>query len=304
MERVLERLPSGARVSVIRLRSLGDCVLTTPALELLKTFRPDLEVAVVVEERFHDVFRDNPNVDHIQRPRVPEVAAFRPHLAINLHGGTRSLALTLASGARFRAGFGHYRGQCSYNIRIPRAQEILGDERKVHTAEHLASAMFFLGVPRRDIPPARIYSADPQASHVTGGPSRALLHPFASAPGKSWPGFPELADHLAEHGPKPVILAGPDDDTSKYDRHEIVKGASLAEVAGLIKGASVFVGNDSGPAHMAAACGTPLVVLFGDSDPVVWAPWRAHAEQIIRERITDIGIMDVLVAMEMLKVRA
>ena len=46
MASVLDRLPHGARVAVIRLRSLGDCVLTTPALALLKEYRPDLKIAV------------------------------------------------------------------------------------------------------------------------------------------------------------------------------------------------------------------------------------------------------------------
>ena len=45
--------------------------------------------------------------------------------------------------------------------------------------------------------------------------------------------------------------------------------------------ASLFVGNDSGPAHIAAAFDIPLVVLFGESDPVIWAPWRAHAQTLI-----------------------
>ena len=48
----LDRLARGSRVLLIRLRSLGDCVLTTPAIHLLKSFRPDLEIGVVVEERF------------------------------------------------------------------------------------------------------------------------------------------------------------------------------------------------------------------------------------------------------------
>ena len=65
MENVLERLPDGARVLVIRLRSLGDCVLTTPALALLKQFRPDLSVAVVVEERFAPLFEGNPDIDRL-----------------------------------------------------------------------------------------------------------------------------------------------------------------------------------------------------------------------------------------------
>ena len=52
MESLLARLPSRSRIAVIRLRSMGDCVLTTPALALLKAYRPDLQVRVVVEPRF------------------------------------------------------------------------------------------------------------------------------------------------------------------------------------------------------------------------------------------------------------
>ena len=68
MKPVLERLPPGGRVAVIRLRSLGDCVLTTPSLGILKQFRPDLRIAVVVEPRFAGVFEGNTDVDRILTP--------------------------------------------------------------------------------------------------------------------------------------------------------------------------------------------------------------------------------------------
>src|SRR4051812_45392067 len=128
MPSALDNLPSGSRVAVIRLRSLGDCVLTTPALEILKTSRPDLDIAVVVEDRFASVFEGNPDVAEILPPTVNSIAHYRPVMTINLHGGTRSMVLTAASGARLRAGFAHFRGSSMYNIRIPRAQEILGEE--------------------------------------------------------------------------------------------------------------------------------------------------------------------------------
>src|SRR5258708_38788009 len=143
---VLEGLQAGARIAVIRLRSLGDCVLTTPALHLLKSARPDLSVAVVVERAFAPIFEGNPDIDLILAPGTADIARWRPELVLNLHGGTRSAQLTLAARARLRAGFGLFRFSAIYNIRIPRAQEILGVERKVHTVEHLASAMFYLGV--------------------------------------------------------------------------------------------------------------------------------------------------------------
>src|SRR5438270_178212 len=133
--RVLECLPRGSRVAILRLRSLGDCVLTTPALDILKRSRPDLRLAVLVEDRFRAIFEGNPDVDRILAPELPALRRLRPQLCLNLHGGTRSAWMTLSSGARYRAGFAHYRHQFAYNVRIPRAQQILRVSRTVHTAE-------------------------------------------------------------------------------------------------------------------------------------------------------------------------
>src|ERR1700716_4180752 len=110
MQSALERVPNRACVAVIRLRSLGDCVLTTPALEILKTVRPDLRIAVVVEDRFAPIFEGNPDIDEILPPTVRAVTRFHPGLCLNLHGGTRSMLLTGSSAARMRAGFAHFRG--------------------------------------------------------------------------------------------------------------------------------------------------------------------------------------------------
>src|SRR5271169_1132930 len=114
MENLLDRLPSGSRIAVIRLRSLGDCVLTTPALALLKEYRPDLRLAVVVEDRFRAVFEGNPDIDEILLPRIGDIRRWRPRLTLNLHGGTRSMTLTLTSGAGVQAGFGHHRHSFVY----------------------------------------------------------------------------------------------------------------------------------------------------------------------------------------------
>jgi ADP-heptose:LPS heptosyltransferase len=82
-------------------------------------------------------------------------------------------------------------------------------------------------------------------------------------------------------------------------------GAPLDEIKSLFAGAALFVGNDSGPAHMAAAFGIPVVVVFGTSDPVVWAPWRTQAEVLTgREGIASVDVRQVLDALERLRVRA
>jgi heptosyltransferase III len=159
MANVLSDLPHAAAVAVIRLRSLGDCVLTTPALALLHAHRPDLRVGVVVEEHFAAVFEGNPAVRAILPPTIPALRQWNAQLCVNLHGGTRSMTMTASSGARVRAGFDHFRYAGVYNVRIPRAQEILGVDRVVHTAEHLASAVFYLGVPVQPIPRASLWGA-------------------------------------------------------------------------------------------------------------------------------------------------
>jgi lipopolysaccharide heptosyltransferase III len=297
---LLERLPTGSRIAVIRLRSLGDCVLTTPALALLKSHRPDLRVAVVVEDRFSAVFEGSPDVDEILPPRASAISGW-PALALNLHGGTRSMWLTAASRARFRAGFAHHAYSFLYTDRIPRAQEILGVERRVHTAEHLASAMFWLGVPPADIPRARL-NAQPSSG------AYAVIHPFASAPGKTWPAerFVAVARHLKDHaGLDPVFLAGPSDQGADFAPFRVLRNAPLAEVKNLLAGAQIFIGNDSGPAHVAAAFGVPVVVLFGPSDPTTWAPWRTESQALIAPgSIDQISVEEAIAAADSLRVKA
>ena len=290
MPDLLDRLESGARVAVVRLRSLGDCVLTTPALALLKAHRPDLKISVIVEPRFRAVFEDNPDVDEIRE------SACAADLAVNFHGGTRSMMLTAATRARIRCGFGHHRYSFIYSHKIPRAQEILGEERPVHTAEHLASAMFWLGVPRTEIPRAKLFAAPSEIS----GPY-FVVHPFASAAEKTWPAsrFTEIAKRA-----RCIFLAGPEDDVRPFAGFQVWKDAPLTRVKSLVSGAQLFLGNDSGPAHLAAAFGVPVVVLFGSSDPVTWAPWRTESQVLTsREGISGVSTDQVLNAMDALKVR-
>jgi heptosyltransferase III len=303
VERVLEALPRGSRVVVVRLRSLGDCVLTTSALRILKDFRPDLSLAVVVEDRFREIFEGSPDLDAILPPSLPLLRRFCPLLCLNFHGGPRSAWFTALSGARWRAGFGHFRQQFAYNIRIPRAQEILGEERKVHTAEHLASAMFYLGAPPCEIPPAVLTVA--QA--LSPANPVAVIHPFAANPAKTWPArrFVEVARRLEASGHHVTVIGGSTDDLSLFRAFRILQAAPLSEIKSLLASASLFLGNDSGPAHMAAAFGVPSIVLFGVTDPAIWGPWRAPCEVLSApEGIHAIPVGRVLEALARLRVPA
>lgn len=303
MQRVLESLPNGGRVAVIRLRSLGDCVLTTPALAILKSARPDLEIGIVVEDRFRALYEGNPDLSAILPPAALPLRRWHPYLCLNLHGGGTSAKLTALSGARRRAGFAHFRYDFLYDLRIPRAQEILGVERKVHTAEHLASAIFWLGAPLVEIPRARLFAAD----HAVSRPY-AVIHPCASEPAKTWrvSGFRKVAEHLERTlSLEPVFIGAPGEDLSAFAPWRAQSGAPLSEIKSLLRRASLFVGNDSGPAHMAAAFGVPVVAIFGNSDREVWRPWKTPSEVLWRpEGIQAVRESDVFEALERLRVHA
>ncbi len=301
-QNVLQRIAPGSRVAVVRLRSLGDCVLTTPALALLKQFRPDLSLAVVVEDRFAPVFEGNPALDAVLSPTTAAILRWKPVLTLNLHGGSTSSQLTFASRARWRAGFEHFRFRALYNVQIPRAQTILGVERKVHTAEHLASAMFHLGVPTQTIPRASLFPLQPSAP-----PAKpiAVIHAKASAPDKTWPAanFHAIAQHLEMLDLEPVFIAGPGESLDEFAPFRCVVGASLDGIKAMLAQATVFIGNDSGPAHMAAAFGVPSVVLFGSSDPVIWAPWKTEAQVLTHpDGILAITLDQVLEALALLPI--
>ena len=299
MDSVLECLPRGSRVAILRLRSLGDCVLTTPALDILKRFRPDLHLAVFVENRFREIFEGNTDLAEIHLPELASLRRFRPQLCLNLHGGTRSAWMTELSGARYRAGFGHYRQQFVYNVHIPRAQEILHVDRTVHTAEHLASAIFFLGATVCEIPRAKLFQAGNAPPTIE--PRSAVIHAVAATPEKTWApaNFLGVAAQLVDSGVSPVFIGGPEDDLTPFRQYRTLQ-SSLSDLKSVLAAATLFVGNDSGPAHMAAAFGVPSVIIFGPSDPAIWGPWRTTGEVVAM----DSGVSHVLGALQRLRVPA
>jgi len=137
-----------------------------------------------------------------------------------------------------------------------------------------------------------------------GAPPYAVIHPIASHSDKTWPAerFLKVAAQL---GMESVFIAGPGEDLSAFQAHRTLSGAPLSEVKNLIANAALFIGNDSGPAHMAAAFGIPVVVLFGPSDVDVWRPWRTPAETLVAGGdISSISTEQVISALARLRVHA
>jgi ADP-heptose:LPS heptosyltransferase len=305
---LLARLPSEASALVVRLRSMGDTILMTPALRLLHDWRPDLRVSVLVEPPWNELLEGNPAAHSVLPMRGKVLAAWRIRrtrfdAVVNLHGGPTSAFLTRWSRAALRAGFAHFRHPGVYTAHIPTAQEILGTSRPVHTAEQIASAFFWLGVPAAEIPPAELFLSDParervrarlRALGVEEDEGYAVIHPTAVYASKQWSthGFAEVGQYLeSAYGLRAVYISGDGakerqtlDQIEKHWRRPIVsaEGWPLREVVALTAGARVFVGNDSGPAHVAAAVRIPVLAIFGSSHAAAWKPWKAVDSAVVQ----------------------
>ncbi len=303
---ILPGLPQGAEVLIIRLRSLGDMVMLTPGLEAVHAWRPDLRISVLAEQAFVPVLEGNPAVSEILlRGGFLETARMlrrrRFPLVFNQHGGPTSALLAAASGAPVRVCWAGRQFEFFYNVLAPPPATFFG-ERPVHTVEHRVTQFYWTGLPHGPIPPARVFpQADAIASvqnklvsrGIKPGQEYAVIHPGASHLNKMWPidCFGEIAQWLAsERGLRPVLRLGPGDAhlaaaiAQKFGDGVTVfdpAAMDLRETIALIAGARLFVGNDSGPAHIATGTGRPVVVIFGGTDAHTWRPWQ------VRHRVVD-----------------
>jgi ADP-heptose:LPS heptosyltransferase len=281
----------------MRLRSLGDLVLETPSIDALHAWRPDLRIHVLAEPRFAAVFEGNPNVTEILLSdgfAHTALALRRRHFPVvyNQHGGPRSALLTAVSGSRWRVCWEGFQFSALYNVRAPDSKEFYGTP-SVHTVEHRISQFYSTGMPRGPIPRARIFPQPDAVASVTRvlaqngiapGDPYAVLQPGARLPGMRWPveKFAPMARWLLEtHGIPCVLNLGERDSEIAAEANREMRDCAilpeplnLRELIALVAGAKFFLGNDSGPAHIAAAAGLPCVVVFGSTNPVHWRPWQ------------------------------
>ncbi len=139
--------------------------------------------------------------------------------------------------------------------------------------------MFFLGVPPSEIPPSRLFAANPETRDrsIRRPPSHGFRTPQDLARCALSLPRPRIQSSLDL---QPLFIGAPGEDLSAFQPWT-TRNLPLAETKQLLRGAQLFLGNDSGPAHMAAAFQIPSVVFFGPSDPVVWAPWRTPSEILV-----------------------
>ena len=125
-----------------------------------------------------------------------------------------------------------------------------------------------------------------------------MLHVAASHETKRWrrSQFIAIAKWLRDtYLLKTRVIAGPGQDhlLERFSSFETMLGLDVKQLCGTIGNAALFVGNDSGPAHIAAAYQIPTVVIFADSDSSVWGPWKTPSKIVESAKIDDVGPSEV-----------
>jgi heptosyltransferase-2 len=303
------------RILVMRYRFIGDTVLTVPFLRNLRSAEPQAYIAWMVAPGSSDVVQGIPYVDemitwdpvtiHADSRGVHRTLASqwrfirdlrRRHFdkVYVLKRSLSSAILAFLSGAPERIGFDTEGRGVLLTTRVPYRHDRHEVENflDVLRADDVEVKDDFLEIwtrPEEEESMARILAdqgVDPSSR-------MAVIHPFSAVPQRGWPleNFAELVSRIKrETAYIPVVVGGPHDaDMFREMKHlfrdeivDLVGKYSLRETIALLKRSALFVGNDSGIMHLAAAAGTPLVALFGPQSPVKFGPWSKKAKVIYK----------------------
>ena len=298
------------KVLLVRLRSIGDSVLATPSAFALKRFMPNIQVDILVEDWVAPLLDHHPHITNVlalerggltSRMRAArELRAEKYDVVYNLHGGTTATFLTRATGARHRVGFKTYQYAQLHNHLVP-SPLLLWGQQKTHSVEQQLALLGWTGVPVTDRPRTHL-GVSPEAAEAinqrlgaVGLTDRkiALIHPAAAFATKQWAteNFARIVEHVAESGFAPVAVAAPHEQAvlenlvAESSVHIETFDLSLPEVTALAARSQLFVGNDSGIAHIASAVGTRCVVVFGSSNIAHWRPWNSAPAEVVFEQM-------------------
>lgn len=315
-------------ILLIRLRLIGDVVLTTPVIRAVRRAYPDAHLSYLVEPHAASAVTGNPHLNDVivapllsgwPRWRADALLAARLRrdrfdTVIDFHGGPRSSLLTWLSGAPRRIGYDVSGRSWMYSERVHRP--------RVHRQRHSVENQWDLvgqfdpsiPWPTRETDPVEMVtspehqrSADGRLADLGLEPDApfVVVHVGAGNEFRRWPeaSFADLVSGLLDRDPnrRIILTTGPAQlvTAEAIRRLVVARGVpvsrlpvlcdlDLAELRHVVTRAELFVGGDSGPAHVAATTTVPMVVIFGPTTPAVWGPWRPAS------RVTEIVETDGL----------
>jgi ADP-heptose:LPS heptosyltransferase len=296
------------RVLVVRLRSIGDTVLCTSSLIALKRFLPEGQVDILLEDWVAPVLDGFEYIDNVLTVGSRAIDRFavakqirrqKYDVVFNLHGGTTATFFVATSGARHRVGYSNYQYSFLYNHLLSSPSDFWKREPN-HSAEQQLALLGFLGVPVEDRPKTHLAITDSSLASLNAKLGStfsldqpfAIIHPLAALKTKEWQldKFARTAEFLSHKGFAVAAVGTMNDvqvlsdlQSSSHVPISQVTNLSLPELAAFNSKARLFVGNDSGVAHIASAVQTPSVVIFGSSNRDHWRPWTDAPNEIVYE---------------------
>jgi ADP-heptose:LPS heptosyltransferase len=308
---------------VVQLGAVGDVARTLPAVSVLRAACPGAHLAWLVEPGAASLLAGQPWIDEVivfPRPAFPGalrgsqalrararcllgLRARRFDLVLDFHALLRSALLALATGARRRVSFAPpFARELAWALATDRAR--LAPER-ISRFDRNEGLVRFLALEGR--PAAHPLRVDPalraaQREQLGAGPAPIAIHPGTSdaAPHKRFPAplFGRVARALADAtGLLTVVTHGPARDDARLAEAVVAASAGaarlapatprLGDLAALLSCARLVIGPDTGPLHVAALVGTPVVQVLGPTDPVENAPWRGTPARVVRARVRD-----------------
>ena len=298
------------KILLVRLRQIGDVVFTTPAVRAIHRRFPDARLTYLVEPAAAPVVVGNPHLDDvIIAPRTGwwgdvglglRLRRERFDLAIDFHGGPRASLLTWLSRAPVRVGYDVTGRGWMYTRRVARARALLPR----HSVRSQWDLVETLDIDAPDPARDRVeMPVDPRAERsvadrleragVAPADTLIVVHVSAGNPFRRWPAasFAELIERLVlDHPARRVVVTSGPSEVAAADR--VVEAArtrlgatavpnvlacgefSLIELRALVARAAIYIGGDSGPAHIASASDIPIVTLYGPTLPARSEPWR------------------------------
>ncbi|MEZ4271480.1 MAG: glycosyltransferase family 9 protein [Myxococcota bacterium] len=284
-------------ILILRFSSVGDVILTAPALEALKTAWPTCRITYAVKQSCASLVRHNPHVDAIVALEPDEgVFHFARRLAetsfdtlLDWHGKMRSRILRRLLPPTRQVVWCKREPGDNLPVRLalkPYRPKIMLADRYHLAVEELVG---------RSLPRGRLrYYLGPQDQHDADAILRSAninleqpivgMSPGANWRTKRWPTqrFGGLAQRLIEQGLQVVINGSPDESALGRALLQVAPKAvdltgraNLTELGGIISRCSAFIANDSGPMHMARALGVPTLAFFG-STSLAQFEWEGH----------------------------
>ncbi len=296
-------------ILVIKLRAIGDVLLSTIVLRNLRLAFPESRIDFLVERSAADIVRGHPDVngtvvyDRSSMSGLDLIRLVRKKkydLVLDLFGNPRTALVTFLSRAPWRVGY-RFRGRTyAYNIVVsPRGGH-------VHNTQFNLDALTAIGVDILD----RTLSCSPTAADFENvdrflaeagltGQTMVALNNGGGWYTKRWgpEHFAALGDRLSERYAAAIVLIwGPGEEAEARDiasrmssRPFIPPPTTLMQLGALLKRCMMLVTNDSGPMHIAAAMGTPVLGIFGPTNPALQGPYGEGHAVVRNETLTCLG---------------